>query len=1290
MAAPTAAAAFRDMTDEALLDAWMSNAHMKDLATRDALVELMEKRALRPTAWSQTRDRAAGLYPDVLDPDFAARLYEKTEMVDLRSKPVTEDVCTAGTKGFDTTPVQRLVARFLHPMTPYHGLLLDHGVGVGKTCTAITVAETFLEAMPQNKVTILCPQAIAAGFQRTLFDVEKLVALSPREAQLRGESWESPQCTGMTYLRLTDTANTKDRTEIKRAVEGAIRRRYRIMGYLQFANYITKRLATEIDRTLGDEDRKAAEDQFLHKLFSDHLLIVDEAHNLRDIVGAEAAEAVADAAETADTEETESPVAGAAVAAAEGKRLTPVLRRILRVTEGMRLMLMTATPMYNTAPEILFLLNLLLLNDTKKDADQLQIRDFFSGEGALLPGKQDMLRKVCGRYISYMRGENPASFPLRLMPPEAAGAGLFDGYPTKSISKMEGVVKWTAHMKRILSMLPLVVHRLDPKATHVGRALHALLSRDRDVPADEFEETQDFVLDRATQMANITYPNGTFGSEGWATYLRAVGDGKLRQFAWREVAPDVDENEEDENEWLPPKVDDVFGPRKFERFSPKGAAIVKSVTAAKGPCFVFSRYVNAGVLPIGLALERAGWTRVLHNGAAAPLLKPDRTVPVVRRQCALCTHKEDEGHDGHAFVPACFVLLTGVDPLTPDFKGTLRYATTLQNDLEIRGGKVKVILGSQITAEGLDLKCIRENHIFDGWYHLNRIEQVIGRAVRFCSHQALPAQERNCLIYLHTVMIPQFETADLYAYRLATRKSIPIGQVQRIIKETAWDCLMNREAIVLRGARKQRVVDGQGRVLAAYNPSDRPYTSICDFQEACEYACSVRAPAADTTEDSTYQLVDARRQLVARHAALKRRFAEEVSIPVLELQDLYKGIPWEIAALGLRDVLDSPRYIVERKDGSRGTLHLQNGYIVFQPLGVTDTRIPRALRFGRAFGRLPRTMELPRGTLLEPARGRVVQEDMLGEPQAPAVEDGVATDAAAHQVALAGLHGWLAYLRDRVYTTDPKTLLAPPPGLTTGAFWEGLRWVFYHFGGQGQQDVFDKLGAQWWMDNQWTLAARRAVLAHWTEEGVADEDRPWSTLLKPVELFAGSGMRGYHAVDVDKRTLQAFCMFDGEAVTKKCPSNLLEDIGQLMGPAVHKERDTGPLFGFLGYDKKAEQTVFKTVNKKDGSYRGAQCDNTSNLTPHEARIQLIQQALLEHLGDQHPFVTRLLDSNPDSRAGKGERLKRQELLNFRHVNDLPKNHMCRYMEFLLRWMDLHRVDGKRWFLVLSDAVRSGL
>jgi hypothetical protein len=59
----------------------------------------------------------------------------------------TVDPCTsaAAEKVFELTPVQRIVSRFLHPSTPYHSMLLFHGVGVGKTCSAVTIAENFLE-----------------------------------------------------------------------------------------------------------------------------------------------------------------------------------------------------------------------------------------------------------------------------------------------------------------------------------------------------------------------------------------------------------------------------------------------------------------------------------------------------------------------------------------------------------------------------------------------------------------------------------------------------------------------------------------------------------------------------------------------------------------------------------------------------------------------------------------------------------------------------------------------------------------------------------------------------------------------------------------------------------------------------------------------------------------------------------------------------------------------------------------------------------------------------------------
>ena len=112
-----------------------------DERIRDAILNEMTTRKLaipKPQEWIERRDEEYGLYPDVSDPNFAARLARKTEFYELRSEPVAEDSCQRAVGEFSATSIQRLVARFLHPDTPYNGVLLYHGVGVGKTCLLYT------------------------------------------------------------------------------------------------------------------------------------------------------------------------------------------------------------------------------------------------------------------------------------------------------------------------------------------------------------------------------------------------------------------------------------------------------------------------------------------------------------------------------------------------------------------------------------------------------------------------------------------------------------------------------------------------------------------------------------------------------------------------------------------------------------------------------------------------------------------------------------------------------------------------------------------------------------------------------------------------------------------------------------------------------------------------------------------------------------------------------------------------------------------------------------------------
>ena len=116
-------------------------------------------------------------------------------------------------------------------------------------------------------------------------------------------------------------------------------------------------------------------------------------------------------------------------------------------------------------------------------------------------------------------------------------------------------------------------------------------------------------------------------------------------------------------------------------------------------------------------------------------------------------------------------MITGDNKLSPDNIGEVKAATQKSN---INGDKVKVILISQAGSEGLDFKFLRQVHILEPWYNLSRIEQIIGRAVRHCSHKDLSLEERNVQIFLYGSELVDniIEPADLYVYRLAEQKEI--------------------------------------------------------------------------------------------------------------------------------------------------------------------------------------------------------------------------------------------------------------------------------------------------------------------------------------------------------------------------------------------------------------------------------------------------------------------------------------------------------------------------------------
>ena len=139
--------------------------------------------------------------------------------------------------------------------------------------------------------------------------------------------------------------------------------------------------------------------------------------------------------------------------------------------------------------------------------------------------------------------------------------------------------------------------------------------------------------------------------------------------------------------------------------------------------------------------------------------------------------------------PARYVMITGDASYSPNNDEDIKY---LNSDDNKDGKLVKIVIISKAAGEGIDFKNIRQVHILEPWYNMNRMEQIIGRGVRNLSHCKLNFEERNVEIFLHATLLgTEEESADMYVYRLAERKAIAIGEVTRVLKEVAVDCLLN-------------------------------------------------------------------------------------------------------------------------------------------------------------------------------------------------------------------------------------------------------------------------------------------------------------------------------------------------------------------------------------------------------------------------------------------------------------------------------------------------------------------
>jgi hypothetical protein len=133
-------------------------------------------------------------------------------------------------------------------------------------------------------------------------------------------------------------------------------------------------------------------------------------------------------------------------------------------------------------------------------------------------------------------------------------------------------------------------------------------------------------------------------------------------------------------------------------------------------------------------------------------------------------------------------------------------ATKIPKDTnQLYGALAKVFCITASGAEGISLKNVRRVLITEPYWNNIRIDQVIGRAIRSCSHELLPLKDREVTVYRYLMKFTKKQiekdysvdtldkrlTTDEHIYQMAGKKMAIVNQFLQLLKRSSFDCIIN-------------------------------------------------------------------------------------------------------------------------------------------------------------------------------------------------------------------------------------------------------------------------------------------------------------------------------------------------------------------------------------------------------------------------------------------------------------------------------------------------------------------
>jgi len=679
-------------------------------------------------------------YPKKDDPNFFEKIYKKKEFYenqypkidDEKINDIQEELCPSKNKNYKLLPHQIIIRNYLNYNTPYNSVLLYHGMGSGKTASAITIAENYkmnISDFNRNKTFVLVSgDTIEQNFRKEIHDVEK----------------------GYNQATFTDYINyfPNDRPDVKqRKVDSLIDKNYEIEHYQKLTNIISKK-----NEELSKPDFK----KWIKQTYSNRVFIIDEVHNLKLI------------------DKNENKI----------KRYDAV-KLIIQNTSNLKLVLLSGTPMGHSVKEIIDLLNLLLINDNK---DVIELKTIFKSNLDFTENGEELLNNLSKSYISFVTKENPYTFPIKLYPKNSIYISNFIN------QKFDEKFNLQYNLNKEYKIIPCLM-----KKEQKDNYLNFLNTKKNKV------NIQDLIQ---LQMINYDYD---------ADVIKKGKDKIIYDIPF-----------------------DKFKEDKLENLSTKLYQLLHNIKKSEGTIFIYTNFIDKGVLMIASMLLKNGIS--LNNSrkdsSSNELLlsknsgfKSKRIKPNKKTQICYNCNKTFHTETDHKFSPMMFDYIIG--QTTEEVEK--RIIKSFNHNDNHKGQKLKIILGSSVLKEGVSFLRVRQLHILEPWHNKSRLEQVIARGIRHCSHKSLNKNDRKVKIFLYCATLSNkynydnveknlvinrlneifridssdkikvdinlarsFNNSepllsyDMIMYKRSELSNFYIGKVEKILKQNAFDGSLNR------------------------------------------------------------------------------------------------------------------------------------------------------------------------------------------------------------------------------------------------------------------------------------------------------------------------------------------------------------------------------------------------------------------------------------------------------------------------------------------------------------------